>query len=778
MDGKKTTDCSPRRAKNKMEEESNRFEILTPLLDKKKKKKKRSASKERHRKHSQERLRDSSLVREQPEATPSKRKKKKASQQPRSSPLKQFPIWGDPEEATSIPKKHKKKTKRELEVEEEAVPVYALVDKENIESTPRNCRGDYAAYVEKNKARKSKKGHHAGVLGAAPESAEEESALRPTVSRKKHREQPGKAARRDAAQESWPAGPAPAHAGTEEQECLPSTELPGSAGKRRSKKKKKKKHRSQEVETLAAPESPGAASPESPQRVDKAGTVQSGESGDAPEEARDPSRAKKKSKKRKHASVTREAAAGDTSEPPEPDSPPVRGGVKRRPHEELAQAPPRRQRMEEAPRVEPTNEEEEDLWGLADDPETSCSARAWRDSPDPEVDLDHAVKELREFIPDIGHRAAASVKRMYREDLQRFREFRAQGVPIRFGKFSAKENKQLEKNVEEFLALTGIESADKLLYADRYPEEKLRITNLKRKYAFRVHIGKGIARPWKPVYYRAKKMFDVNNYKGRYSTADIEKLKRYQFLHGNNWKKIGELVSRSSLSVALKFSQISSRINHGAWSKTETQKLIKAVKEVILKKMSLEELQEVDSRLQENPEQRLEIVREKLYKGISWVEVAAKVESRNWMQCKSKWTDILTKRMNYGEDVYRGVNALQAKIILIERLYEINVEDSNEIDWEDLASAIGDVPPSFVQTKFYRLKATCVPFWQRKTFPEIIDYLYETSLPLLKGKLEKTLARTGSEVQPPVTPRPAFLFQDIFYCDDEDSEDEDPEERV
>ena len=27
--------------------------------------------------------------------------------------------------------------------------------------------------------------------------------------------------------------------------------------------------------------------------------------------------------------------------------------------------------------------------------------------------------------------------------------------------------------------------------------------------------GKGIARPWKLVYYRAKKMFDVNNYKGR-----------------------------------------------------------------------------------------------------------------------------------------------------------------------------------------------------------------------------------------------------------------------
>ena len=53
-----------------------------------------------------------------------------------------------------------------------------------------------------------------------------------------------------------------------------------------------------------------------------------------------------------------------------------------------------------------------------------------------------------------------------------------------------KENKQLERNVQEFLSLTGIENADKLLYTDRYPEEKSVITDLKRKYAFRVHIGK------------------------------------------------------------------------------------------------------------------------------------------------------------------------------------------------------------------------------------------------------------------------------------------------
>uniref|UniRef100_A0A8C2VW28 Myb-like domain-containing protein n=1 Tax=Chinchilla lanigera TaxID=34839 RepID=A0A8C2VW28_CHILA len=363
---------------------------------------------------------------------------------------------------------------------------------------------------------------------------------------------------------------------------------------------------------------------------------------------------------------------------------------------------------------------------------------------------------------------------MYRDDLERFKEFKEQGITIRFGKFSAKENKQIEENVQEFLSLTGIENADKLLYTDRYPEEKAAITDLKRKHAFRLHIGKGIARPWKLVYYRAKKIFDVNNYKGRYSERDTEKLKACQSLHGNDWKKIGAIVARSSLSVALKFSQI--QRNHGVWSKEETQKLIKAVEEVILKKMSPQELNEMDSELQENPASRLSIVREKLYKGISWVEVEAKVETRNWMQCKSKWTEILTKRMTNGGFVYRGIHALQAKINLIERLYEINVEDANEVDWEDLASAIGDVPPSYVQTKFYKLKAACVPFWQKKTFPEIIDYLYETSLPLLKEKLQKKMRKNGTKIQTPAAPKQVFLFRDIFYCED-NSEGEDVEEQ-
>ncbi|DAA24169.1 transcription termination factor 1 [Bos taurus] len=672
-----------------MERESSSLETQTPIFVKKKAK--HSKHKDRHRRHSQESFRAAPLANEQCDITKSK-KKRKASQRLVSSPLKITEICDETEMATSKPKKKKKRRKSASGVDEETGVAYILVDKENIENTPFRSDVD-VVYVDASKEQKSTERPevdepHSGTKPLENTSEELHSEVRKKKKKKKHKKRQREVESWDAVQESPGASIALPRAASQEQEPQPQVDqeegivqLSMSAGHSKSRKRKRKHPDPPEFEALAAPERAQSVYSEGSRVADEVET--SGGSQDS-------SGLKKKSKKRKRRSLESTVEPGDFSVPrrSSEDTPLdslegtlVEGSAKPRPQEENPQACSKK-----VQRSEPTNDDESNS---AKDSVAKYLSEDSRDSEDPEVDLESAVKQLQEFIPDIKDRAATTIKRMYRDDLGRFKEFKAQGVTIKFGKFSVKENQQLEKNVQEFLSLTGIENADKLLYTDRYPEEKSVITDLKRKYAFRVHIGKGIARPWKLVYYRAKKMFDVNNYKGRYSKGDTEKLKIYQSLHGNDWKKIGEMVSRSSLSVALKFSQINGQINHGAWSKTETQKLIKAVEEVILKKMSPQELNEMDSKLQLNPEGRLSIVREKLYKGISWVEVEARVETRNWMQCKSKWTEILTKRMTNGRDVYRGVNALQAKINLIERLYEINVQDVNEIDWEDLASIIG-----------------------------------------------------------------------------------------
>lgn len=81
-----------------------------------------------------------------------------------------------------------------------------------------------------------------------------------------------------------------------------------------------------------------------------------------------------------------------------------------------------------APRFEPADEEESNLES-ASDSEAKLSSEEPRDSDFSDVDLDSAARQLQEFIPGIRARAATTIKRMYRDDLERFKEFKAQGEP-------------------------------------------------------------------------------------------------------------------------------------------------------------------------------------------------------------------------------------------------------------------------------------------------------------------------------------------------------------
>uniref|UniRef100_A0A8D0HFA0 Transcription termination factor 1 n=1 Tax=Sphenodon punctatus TaxID=8508 RepID=A0A8D0HFA0_SPHPU len=383
----------------------------------------------------------------------------------------------------------------------------------------------------------------------------------------------------------------------------------------------------------------------------------------------------------------------------------------------------------------------------------------------PAVDLETATKELEEFIPHVRKMSAASIRKMAGRDLIRFKKFRERGIHIRSGKFSAKENKQLRKNVEAFLKETGIGSAEKLLFTYRFPKEKKAINKIKVQNLFGVKIAEGIPRPWRLVYSRARKIFDPQNYKGRYSEEEKTKLKKYHAMYGNNWKKISEMMSRSNLSVALKYSQMKSTVNSGEWSKEETQKLVKAVEEAVMPVLS-NQLEGLNAAVQaKDSDGTLLVLRENLYKGISWTQVEGRVETRNWKQCKQKWISILTKRMSSGQKIFHGTKGLQNRIILIKRMYELKVEDANEVNWEEVADVIGDVPADYLQARFYRLKASYVPFWHTKSFPEILDHLYENTLPLLTKRLEKR----NEKVRNSSPQTEIFQFSDIFYDSEDDS---------
>ncbi|KFP70203.1 Transcription termination factor 1, partial [Acanthisitta chloris] len=344
------------------------------------------------------------------------------------------------------------------------------------------------------------------------------------------------------------------------------------------------------------------------------------------------------------------------------------------------------------------------------------------------IDLDATRQELEEFIPHVRTMSDHSVKNMAGRDLARFKSFKKQGIAVKFGRFTPKENDQIRNNVDEFLAITGIDSAEKLLFTSRYPEDKATINYLKVKHHFCEKISEGIPRPWRLIYYRARKMFDPNNYKGRYTKEEKEKLKQYHAMHGNDWKKISEMMSRSNLSVAMKYSEIKSAINYGPWSTKEIQKLKQAVKEVLRKRLEKEDanaLSREDAWIDPN----------KLYQQLPWTEIEAKVGSRYWSQCKQKWNAILANKVSKGLQLSNVMKRLQIKINLIKRLHEMDLEDITEVNWEELCTALGDIPRTCIQGIFYKLKVSSVPLWQRKTFSEIVDFLFEEKLPQLEERL-------------------------------------------
>ncbi|NXG51611.1 TTF1 factor, partial [Psilopogon haemacephalus] len=351
--------------------------------------------------------------------------------------------------------------------------------------------------------------------------------------------------------------------------------------------------------------------------------------------------------------------------------------------------------------------------------------------------LDVIKQQLQEFIPHVKNISDYSIRKIAGRDLARFKEFKKQGIAVRFGRFTQKENDQIQKNVEEFLSLTGIDSAEKLLFSYKYPEERKTIQRLKTKHQFCEKISAGIPRPWRLIYYRARKIYDPNIRKGKYSNEEEKKLLRYQARHGNDWKTISAMMSRSTLSLGRKYSIIKSAVNNGHWSKKEIQKLTHAVEEVIKKRIEEEEAEEEENVLpsSETSSRDLLIEREKLYYNLPWTEIETKVGTRNWRQCKQKWHTILRARMNKGKEVIRGNEALQMKINLIKRLHEMQVEDINDVKWIEVCNAIGDFPSSYLQDKFYKLKISCVPLWRRKTFSEIINYLYEKKLPEFEEQL-------------------------------------------
>uniref|UniRef100_A0A3Q2ZUV9 Myb-like domain-containing protein n=1 Tax=Kryptolebias marmoratus TaxID=37003 RepID=A0A3Q2ZUV9_KRYMA len=232
---------------------------------------------------------------------------------------------------------------------------------------------------------------------------------------------------------------------------------------------------------------------------------------------------------------------------------------------------------------------------------------------------------------------------------------KSNGVPLRYGRFSEEENQQIVSNVSDFLALTGISSANELLFPQRFKEKEAEIKKLKAKHHFLEKIAEGIPRTCDQVYIRARKVLDDVNHV---------------------WNQVWRLSESSIISTATTGRRFHRRCRaacHGPWTEEEDVRLKQAVRD------HLETLVQ-----QGSPGSGLS--RDQLCNNLPWKGISQKVQTRSWTQCRIKW------------------------------LHNMSVEDPADIEWDEVAQAVGKVTPVCVQKMFNRLKCHKVPNWTRLSY--------------------------------------------------------------
>lgn len=260
-----------------------------------------------------------------------------------------------------------------------------------------------------------------------------------------------------------------------------------------------------------------------------------------------------------------------------------------------------------------------------------------------------------------------------------------QGHSWRQGMWSKEEVAILMKNIEDYVKANKLNDPMQVIFQVKKEE---------RKDFYRT-IAAGLNRPLFAVYRRVQRMYDSKNYVGRYSSADIERLKHLRAQLGNDWAQIGARMGRSASSVKDKCRLLKDSCLRGKWSFDEEERLTEAVYDVT----------------QTTPGQSIT-------GGIPWQQVAEKVRTRTEKQCRAKWLNYLNWKHTGGTEWDKDDDDK-----LLDKIKDSNVKDEQSLPWEHMARGWKSVrSPQWLRSKWWTLKRT-VPNHDIYTMQDLVEHL-------------------------------------------------------
>lgn len=278
------------------------------------------------------------------------------------------------------------------------------------------------------------------------------------------------------------------------------------------------------------------------------------------------------------------------------------------------------------------------------------------------------------------------------------RELEKEGAFVKRGKFTKQEKDTIETYVNKYLQDNGLTRRDLEDVAAKRTEDKELISKITPMYLYVAEHLPG--RVFNSVYKAVRRIYNPLDRAGKWSDEDSLMLVSLQQLHGNEWSTIAKELRRSADSCKDRFTRIEGtpQISKGPFTMEENEALRAAVAEF-----------------------------HNANRPIHWKEVAQKIPTRTFLECKDQWLKRL-QNMPMPEDG-KSLFTVEEDFRLCSAVKDLEFRHESDINWMRVFKACPGRSVWSVRSRWFLLKRTIPCLRSLETLDDILEYLLAAKRP-------------------------------------------------